>query len=44
MIIDNQIMMSNIITSFQKKSDDISDDAKKLETDMTSNINDNHMH
>ena len=43
MISDNQITMSNAITSFQKKSDDTSDDAKKLETCMTSKTNDNRV-
>ena len=35
-------MMSNLITSFKKKSDDISDDVKKLETQINSKTNDNH--
>ena len=42
MISDNHILMSNMITSFKNKSDDISDDVKKLETDVTSKINYNH--
>ena len=43
MISDNQITMSNAIASFQKKSDDASDDANKLETGMTSKTNDNRV-
>ena len=35
-------MMHDTLTSLQKKLDDIIDNAKKLETDMTNKIDDNH--
>ena len=39
---NHEKMMHGMLTSLQKKSDNIIDEAKKLKTDVIKNINDDH--